>query len=41
MSFSQIKYAKKEIAFAKWRTSGYRDLEAWNEFIRLFVELNA
>lgn len=40
-AFSQVKYAKKEIAFAKWKASGYRDLAAWEEFIRLFQELNA
>jgi hypothetical protein len=27
-----IAYARKEIAFAKWKASGYRDLEARREF---------
>jgi len=31
-----ISYARKEIAFAKWKASGYRDLAAWQEFIHWF-----
>ena len=30
---------QKHCTFTKWRASGYRDLVAWNEFIRLFVAM--
>ena len=33
---SQIAYAKKEIAFAKWKASGYHDLAAHAAFIHWF-----
>lgn len=33
-----IAYAKKEIAFARWKASGYRDLEAHAEYLRWFEE---
>jgi hypothetical protein len=31
---------QKEAAFARWQRSGYRDLAAHREFIRLFELLN-
>jgi len=36
MPFSQIAYARKEIAFAKWKASGYRDLAAYAEYLKQF-----
>jgi hypothetical protein len=31
-----IAYARKEIAFEKWKASGYRDLAAWQDYIHWF-----
>ncbi len=36
---SQIIYCRKQMAFERWKASGYRDIAAWNEFIRYFEEL--
>lgn len=40
-SFNQLRREQKERAFAQWVASGYRDFSAWNEYIRLFVELQS
>ena len=32
----QIAYARKEIAFAKWKASGYRDMAARADFEQWF-----
>ena len=33
---SQVAYARKEIAFAKWKASGYRDHAAHSRFLYWF-----
>lgn len=32
----QIWYAKKEIAFDRWKNSGYADFAAYNEYMKYF-----
>jgi hypothetical protein len=31
----------RERAFMKWRSSGYRDAEAWAQFVEAYLKANA
>lgn len=38
-TYRQHVQERKELAYAKWRESGYRNKEAWEQFIEAFIIL--